>query len=167
VYGEFSNRSDIIDSRDVIAKIDELKEYILNAVFNDHPDEEEIPCGEWDNLVHVDLIDGVAEDITAFGQTCDDADVGEELDELLPLLRLDAEGRDACSEWDHGEALIRDDYMPQYAEQLADDLGFIGQGVDTNRWPFDCLDWDKAADELKYDYTRVDFDGQDYWIRSY
>jgi hypothetical protein len=50
----------------------------------------------------------------------------------------------------------------EYAEQLAEDIGAINKNA---TWPNDCIDWEKAADQLKQDYTEVDFDGVAYWIR--
>lgn len=32
-------------------------------------------------------------------------------------------------------------------------------------WPLRHIDWDAAAEELKQDYTSVEFDGVTYWIR--
>jgi len=29
-----------------------------------------------------------------------------------------------------------------------------------------CIDWERAAKELRYDYTTVNFDGEDYLIRA-
>lgn len=61
--------------------------------------------------------------------------------------------------------LIAEDDFEEYAEELATDLGYIDdeQG---NRWPFNHIDWEAAADELKQDYTTVEYDGDTYYIRS-
>lgn len=115
-----TNSADLIDSRDVIARIREL--------------ESDKEAG---------LLD--AED--------------EELPALLAL-QAEAEG---CSEWTDGATLIRDSYFQQYAEELADDIGTIDKNA---TWPVNCIDWEKAAEELKVDYTSVDFDGVEYWVRS-
>lgn len=42
---------------------------------------------------------------------------------------------------------------------------FLAYMKDANRWPFTCIDWDKAAQELQMDYTSVEFDGITYWVR--
>ena len=57
---------------------------------------------------------------------------------------------------------ISDIYFSQYTRELADDLGLLGKKVE---WPHTCIDWEKAATELQGDYTLVDFDGTDYWVR--
>jgi hypothetical protein len=68
-------------------------------------------------------------------------------------------------DFEHGESLIRDDYFTEYAEELARDCGMLGD-ADTTKWPLYCLDWDRAADELKHDYVSADFDGVTYWMRA-
>ncbi len=60
-------------------------------------------------------------------------------------------------------ALIHEAYFEDYARQLADDLALYN---DRNvSWPYTCIDWAQAAEELKQDYTSVDFDGETYWVR--
>ena len=58
--------------------------------------------------------------------------------------------------------LIRDSYFKTYAMDLAEDIGAINFDA---TWPNNCIDWDKAARELRMDYTAVTFDGVDYWTR--
>jgi len=76
----------------------------------------------------------------------------------LQALEAEAEG---YSDWRHGAQLIADSYFEKYAQELAEELGQV-----SDSWPFSCIDWEKAADELKQDYTSVDFDGVTYWVRS-
>ena len=116
-----SNQDDVIDSRDVIARIEELETDV--------------------------------EELEAIG--------GRE--ELIALKALAAEGADYTPNWAHGEALIRDTYFKEYAQELADDIGAINSD---ESWPNDCIDWERAARELQMDYTSIDFDGVDYWVRS-
>lgn len=63
----------------------------------------------------------------------------------------------------YGEPLIRDSYFVEYAEQLAEDLGYVGG---SEGWPFNHIDWDAAADDLKIDYWSVDWDGIEFWVRA-
>ena len=107
-----------------------------------------------------DMIDSrdIIEAITDL-EDAEDEDDQEEL-KTLKALQDEAEG---TSDWVHGEALIRDSYFTDYAQQLAEDIG----AVDLNAtWPMNCLDWDYAAEQLQQDYFGVDFDGITYWIRS-
>jgi hypothetical protein len=118
------NRDDVIDSRDVIARIKDLEAEL----------EDEDP-----NEV--------------------DPDAREE---LAALKALTDEGRQS-PDWHHGETLIRDSYFRDYAKQLAEDIGAVDPELQ-GRWPYTCIDWDEAAEELKNDYFEVDFDGVTYWI---
>lgn len=127
-----SNSQDIIDSRDVIARIEELE--------SERTDIE----GQPDN----------ADTLAAW-----DEDYGTEL-KALTALADEAEGY--AADWQHGEALIRDSYFQEYAQQLAEDIGAIDNNA---KWPNTCINWDEAASELQQDYTSVTFDGVDYWIR--
>lgn len=117
-----SNSDDIIDSRDVIARISELESDIESGLKLDEDDAEE----------------------------------------LIVLREFAAEG-ESCSDWEHGEMLIRDSYFEHYAMDLADDIGAIDRNA---HWPTSCIDWKQAAEELQADYTSLDFDGVTYWARS-
>ena len=59
---------------------------------------------------------------------------------------------------DINETLINDNYFEDYARDLADDIYGI-----KDYWPFSCIDWEQAADELKSDYYSVEYDGETYW----
>ncbi len=40
-----------------------------------------------------------------------------------------------------------------FAQNLAEDLGAVDKNAS---WPNNCIDWEKAASELMYDYTEED-----------
>ena len=58
--------------------------------------------------------------------------------------------------------LIDVDDFEDYAQELAEDCGLIKNAT---AWPLTCIDWKKAARELAYDYSQVDFDGESYYYR--
>ena len=91
----------------------------------------------------------------------DDLD-DDEKDELKQLKDLASEAEDYAADWKYGETLIRYSYFQEYAQDLAEDIGAIDPNAN---WPTNCIDWDQATRELQMDYTCVDFDGVDYWIR--
>lgn len=62
----------------------------------------------------------------------------------------------------HGETMIPDHLFAQYAEELADDIGAIDRNAG---WPLSHIDWEAAAQDLKADYTEVNFDGTTYYVR--
>ena len=147
---EINNAQDIIDSRDIVERIEELE--------NSFPDTCE-HCGE-----RLSCLDDFIE--FKFELMCSDCEQPldfDDFDELKVLKELAKEGEDYSSDWKYGETLIRDTYFKDYAMELADDIGAINS--DSN-WPNNCIDWDKAARELQYDYTMIEYDGIDYWIRS-
>ena len=131
--------ADIIDSRDVIARI----EYLQAA---------------WDESTgesHEDY--ALSEDDWSVGLSDDDAH------ELVALMEL-AEDGESLPDWQYGESLIRDSYFEDYARELAEDIfGKLPSGVG---WPAYCIDWARAARELQTDYTTVEFDGEQYWARA-
>jgi hypothetical protein len=57
-------------------------------------------------------------------------------------------------DWDADS--FRDDFQGRYdsfmtfAEELAQEL--YGQELEAARWPFSCIDWDRAARDLSFDY---------------
>ena len=124
------NKADILDSRDIIERIEDLE----NAGANDRRAEGHEPLPEdWD-----------------------------ELGELDTLRRLTDEAEGYSEDWEYGAMLIRDSYFTEYAQELAEDIGAIDRNA---KWPNDCIDWERAARELQYDYTSVEFDGVTYWVR--
>ena len=87
----------------------------------------------------------------------------EDKEELTKLKALIEELRDSGGDSpEDGITLIHEDYFEDYAQELAEDIGAIGKD---NQWPLHCIDWDRAANELKVDYSEVEFDGQTYYYR--
>ena len=139
---EISNNDDIIDSRDVIGRLEELESELsyledeLTEAENVHDKDKAGEAGkEW----------------------------YEENGEELKVLRALAEEGEGYSEWEYGATLIRDSFFTDYARDLAEEIGCIKK---SDRWPYTCIDWEKAADELKHDYVTLDYDGVEYWIRA-
>jgi hypothetical protein len=128
----------IIDSSDVIARIEELES------------EQE------------DLLDGHLFDDLAPKDQADFLEWEEENGHELDTLRKLADEAKESPDWQHGETLIRDSYFQEYAQDLAEDCGMIPKD---NAWPCTCIDWERAARELQMDYFSVEFDGIVYWIR--
>lgn len=91
----------------------------------------------------------------------DDGDDTDEEDRAL-VTAID-ELREDVTEWYDGNVLIRDDYFVEYAQETAEDLGAVD---DSSRWPCDCIDWERAADELALDYHEVEFNGHTWKVRS-
>lgn len=159
----FDNRDDVIDSRDVIERIEEL-ESLLEDCENEGKEAAERARVEFINA----LEDGEEYDDEDLVRAMDAAAAEHEPDlddvEELAALKALAEEVEASSDWIYGETLIRDSYFREYAEQLADEIGAINPKR-VYDWPLDCIDWDLAAERLQADYFSVDFSGVEYWIR--
>ena len=158
------NRQNIIDSRDVISRIEELEverdafQTILTGTLETLADAQDDT-----SALDEHEIAELKKAVRSAGDDLTNWDTSDDAEELRVLQLLDSEGRDASSEYVHGEPLIRDSYFEEYAQQLAEDTGAISSDL---TWPKNCIDWERAAAELQYDYTTVNFDNEIYWIRS-
>ena len=63
------------------------------------------------------------------------------------------------------DTLVHEDYFQKYAEELAVDIGAIDLRH-RDHWPYTCIDWEQAAEELKQDYSVIDIRGGTYYYRS-
>ena len=52
----------------------------------------------------------------------------------------------------------------EYAQELAEDIGAIDPEA---KWPVYCIDWERAARELKMDYASVRVKGTTYYFRAF
>lgn len=169
----------IIDVSDLTDRFKELRDERASLVEDVENAEEAVSDAETDltfashgdgdvgGLLAVALSDAQAdlktaqEALSAF----DESDDAEELKELETLLKeLEGYGGDHQFEGDwYPGTLIRDSYFSEYAEQLAGDLH--GSKVEQAEWPFNCIDWEKAAQQLLIDYAEVEIDGIEYHYR--
>lgn len=82
------------------------------------------------------------------------------LEELLDDLKGYGGDHQWCGDW-YPVTLIRDDYFQEFAEEYANEAG----DMPADSWPHRHIDWEAAADELKQDYSTVDYDGAEYYYR--
>jgi hypothetical protein len=52
----------------------------------------------------------------------------------------------------------------EYAQELAEDIDAISSDA---KWPVYCIDWERAARELKMDYASVSVNGTAYYFRAF
>jgi hypothetical protein len=76
--------------------------------------------------------------------------------ENLKQQYVDSFGEDS---WEFGATFIRESYFKEHAQEFAVDSGAI---KDNMNWPYNCIDWERAADELSQDYTDFYFDNINY-----
>lgn len=132
-----ANSDDMIDSRDVIARIEELEEERDSFEPSDAPE--------------------LAGHILSWH-----TEYPEDAAELRALKALADEAEGYAPDWERGATLIRDSYFQEFAQQYADDIGAL---TCLSSWPYTCIDWERAARELQMEYTAVEFDGVTYWVR--
>ncbi len=158
------NSEDIIDSRDVIARIEELASTHEALTHDVDMARDALDAyvsgaeGDVDEDTQTSLADALEEAQQALQEFTD----GDEQEELSKLRAL-ADQCEGYGDWAYGEALINDSYFERYAEQLAEDIGATGRD---QKWPLNHIDWEAAAEELKQDYMSVEFDGTTFWMRS-
>lgn len=132
-----SNFNDIIDIRDVIARIEELR------ASRDEYNEKMADDSAWDAID-----DGEPEELA-----------------MLEELISDCRGLGGDEQWEgdwYPIMLIRESYFTEYAQELAEDIGAIPSDA---QWPCTCIDWEQAARELQMDYSSVEFGGVTYYCR--
>jgi len=88
-----------------------------------------------------------------------EADMSEE---LASLVAFRDEMADYMPDWEHGETLISDSYFTEYAQELAEDIGAVSSDAS---WPNGYIDWERAARDLRMDYTSAELAGVTYWGR--
>lgn len=182
---DINSPGDVFDSRDVIERWEELQsehdslqEAIDDAaeVLDQCKIEADIWQGELDDAVRSD--DDTAIDILESQRADHNAAIGQaeaelkeaeaametwtDYDEYAALKSFVGEAS-GYGDWDHGETFIAESYFEEYAEQLAEDIGAVKRNAE---WPYTCIDWKQAAEELKADYTSYEINGSTYWARS-
>lgn len=138
-----SNTEDIIDSREIIERIETLEDERDNYTATNKDGYQTMINADWEK------------------------DNPDEAAELAALRTLAEEAEDS-PEWTYGEQLIRRSYFVEYIEQLIDDCYELPKEFKSGDWPFRHMkiDYEAAAQEAEQDYTSVDFDGVEYLIRA-
>lgn len=87
----------------------------------------------------------------------------ENPDEAAELEALTDLADEIGDEFRHGVQLIRESDFTEFAQEFADEIGAVDRDAS---WPYTCIDWDKAAEELQQDYSSCEYDGTDYLYRA-
>jgi hypothetical protein len=96
--------------------------------------------------------------------TCE-GDFEEERKELhfLEQTLREMQGYGGNYQWEgdwYPDYLIADQHFKTYAKELAYDVS--GEELRNARWPMNCIDWEKATQELMQDYTSITIDGHEF-----
>lgn len=109
----------------------------------------------------IERIEQIESEIEELDEDNDYDDVVDLRDELSALTALRDEIND--EEFEFGITFVADFYFEDYAQELAESIGAIDREAG---WPLNRIDWEAAAEDLKIDYTSVEFQGEEYWYRA-
>lgn len=168
-----SNTDNVIDSRNIIKRIDELTgdfQALVDDIEAAETDEERGTAfddlatwliGHTEIAPDLEALEGISFDDVSDWAESDDAY------ELKALLAL-ADEADCSPGWLCGETLIHEDYLTDYIDELINDCYELPKEFNSGGWPWRhmTLDYEAAADEAKQDYMEVNFDGATYYIRG-
>jgi hypothetical protein len=150
---DISNNENVVDSRDIISRIEELRDEISAEAEVD--DKEAEILNEWlddQETEYPEFPEGSPTLTGAIRELCD---------EYRILKELESEAEGYASDWKFGETLIRDTYWVEYCEELCKDIGDLPKKIPA----YIEIDWEKTAENIKADYTELDWDGAKYYIR--
>lgn len=132
-----------IDSRDLIDHLEECKDELVDAYNDEHDTELEYDDIEWDDW--------------------DSKDWYKELEYIEALIEFVEDCDFKSSELQHGETIIHETYFTEYCEDFVKDVGYLPN--DLPWWIESNIDWDGVADEMKQDYSEVNWGNEIYFIR--
>lgn len=137
-----------LDTRDLETEREDLKQTILNAFIEDFPDYEDMT--------------GSFEDIRFEEEELEDfcALWGGELEDIEAIDDLENE---IGSEWNYGVTLIDENDFEDYAKDLVIDWGDLPSNIPS--YIENNINWSGVADDLKVDYTEVNYKDGTYLFR--
>ena len=138
--GTIDNNDDLIDSCDVIARIEELESERADLVSEAEDDTNA-------------AVDESREVLKAWDE--------ENAEELKVLKSLADEAEGCADDWRDGATLVRESYWAEYCRELVSDIGDMPREIP----PYIEIDWEATAENIRADYMSVDFDGVTYYVR--
>lgn len=140
-----------LDTRDLIEERDELKSQILDD-FNEKFNAE------------VEIYEDIDDFMDDFNCETDDQDGffeywEEEISTIEEINKLEDEVYNG--EFESGTTLIEEKDFTEYAQVFLEDCGYISRDFPT--WIV--IDWDETADNVKQDYSEVEYRGTTYLYR--
>jgi len=132
---EISNMDDVIDVRDIIARIEELESELEGFTDADSPGV--VAC----TRVELKQLQSLMDDMKGYGG--------------------DEQWR---GDW-YPITLIRDSYFVDAMKELCEDIGDVPRAGEKGFPSYMVIDWEATADNLRADYSSVEFDSVTYWYR--
>ena len=136
-----------IDTRDLFEERDNLKEQILED-FNDRFNTE---LDDFDDIEKYLNDEDEREDFTSYWE-----------DELVQIIEIDKLEHEVGCEFTYGCTLIEEDDFAEHVEEMLTDCGYIPK--DIPNWIE--IDWKATAENVKQDYSELEYKGETYYFRS-
>lgn len=133
------------DTRDLLEEREDLKATIL-ADFNEMFPEYE--TDDFENILFEE------EEIQSWKE--------DWLDEIVEITDIEKLEDEVGSEFEYGVTLIEEDEFEDYCRDLIEECGYISK--DFPSWIE--VDWSKTADNMRVDYSEVEYQGETYLCRS-
>jgi hypothetical protein len=102
----------------------------------------------------------ITERIDELEELGDEGRTGLEDEELADLKAFAEEAESYVSDWEYGVTLVNDAYFEQYAEDEVSEIF----DIDTNTFPYYCMDWQRVAEDMQYDWTEINLGSTTFWI---
>ena len=137
----------ILDTRDLAEKRDELKQEILDSFLESFPHYEEM----------IELFEDILfeeEEIESWKQ-----DWQEEINQITCIDEVEDE---IGSEFDFGVTLIPEDDFTDYVEDLCKGYGYTSDDLPSGIE----IDWEATAEDVKQDYSELEYEGKTYLYRA-
>ena len=148
--------SNILDTRDLQDRLDELQK--LKEALED-------ARTDVDELLAIDASEKTESwesDLSEARDTLEQAETEFSSDEQDELTELEALAEEV-SEWSSGNQLIPEDDFEDYCKELCEDIGDIPHDFPS----YIVIDWEATAQNLKADYSEIEYQGTTYLYRSY
>lgn len=148
IYLHSINKMNIQDTRDLLEKREELKQQILDSFLETF----EHYAEQTDTFEDIRFEE---EEIQSWKE-----DWSNELEQIEEIDNVESEvGR----EFDYGCTLIDEDDFEEYCEDLVKDIGDLPKNLPS--YIENNIDWSGVADDIRMDYSTVDYQGTTYLYR--
>ena len=137
-----------IDTRNLAERREALKQEILDSFLENFPDYEEMTESFEDIRFEEEEIESWKEDFE---------------DELKEIEEIDDVENELGSEFEYGVTLVDVDDFEDYCEELMEEFGYINK--DTPQLIKNNISYKGIAEDMKYDYTEVNYQGNSYFGR--
>ena len=155
---EITNSADILDSRDIQERYDDLTQTIEDAFADAGRDSFDF-LAAWDKNEKktTRIVEMLVE-----REMLDESD----FEEWTLIRHAFIDNLSDFYEWDDGMTFLRDSYMDEkWAEQEMEDLGFLSR--DIPNLIRNNINFSGILEDLQQDYNELDFDGVTYWYQNY